>query len=97
MKFLVRIQVRLPQDLAEPARSDLLGAEQERGRELKAAGTIVDMWRIPGRLENVGIWSAKGPTELHEALRSLPVAEFAEIEVTALARHYLTTDGDHLE
>lgn len=97
MRFLVRIEVRLPHDLTDPARAELLEAEQERGRELKAAGTIFDMWRIPGRLENVGIWSAKGPTELHEALRSLPVAEFAEIEVTALARHYLTSDGDDLE
>jgi len=96
VKFLVRIEVRLPPDLAPEARSELLEDERRRGRELKEAGLIVDIWRIPGRLENVGIWSAQGPTALHEALRSLPVAGYAEIEVTALARHPLTDDGDDL-
>lgn len=94
MKFLVRIEVRLPHSLAGERREALLAAERERGRELKAAGLIVDMWRLPGRLANVGIWSAADATELHEALCSLPVAEYAEIEVTPLARHYLSNESD---
>lgn len=94
MKFLVRIEVRLPDSLTPEARRELIEAEQVRGRELKAAGVIVDMWRLPGRLANVGIWSAGDATELHLALCSLPVADYAEVEVTPLARHYLSNESE---
>lgn len=94
MKFLVQIQVDLPDRLGAAERAELLEAEGVRGRELKAAGSIVDIWRVPGRLANVGIWSAADPTELHEALTSLPVFPYTSIEVTPLARHHLTSDDE---
>jgi len=94
VKFLVKIEVRIPRDLSPAARAELLEAERVRGNELKALGLIVDIWRLPGRLANVGIWSARDATELHEALVSLPVADYAEIDVTALAQHYLTKESE---
>jgi muconolactone D-isomerase len=93
MIFLVRISVSLPADLESVRREELLAAERRRGVELKDAGTVVDIWRIPGRSANVGIWSAADATELHEALLSLPVFAYADIDVTPLARHHLTTEG----
>jgi muconolactone D-isomerase len=94
MRFLVDIVVRLPADMDADARADLLARERARGRELKAEGTIVDMWRRPGRLANVGVWSAPTPTALHEALTSLPVFPWTEIEVAPLADHDLTNDPE---
>lgn len=94
MRFLVKIEVRLPAGLPAGERAELLQAEEARGRQLKAEGAIVDVWRIPGRLANVGVWEAADATELHEALCSIPVFAFAEIEVTALARHYLTNESE---
>ena len=72
-------------------RSSLLERERQRGRELKQAGVIEDMWRVPGRLANVGIWRAQSATALHEAISSLPVWAWTDVTVTPLADHHLTT------
>jgi len=89
MEFLVRIDVSLPADMPDDARTALLAAEKRRGEELTADGTIQGIWRIPGRQANVGIWVAADATALHEALTSLPVWAYTQIEVTALATHPL--------
>jgi muconolactone D-isomerase len=87
MRFLVRIHVTLPSTLDASEREQLLAAELERGRELHAAGAIVDIWRIPGAIRNVGIWEAADATELHELISSLPLFPYCDADVTALARH----------
>jgi muconolactone D-isomerase len=89
-RFLVRIIVELPPELAAGDREELLERERERGLELREAGVIEDIWRLPGRLANVGVWRASSATDLHEALTSLPVWPWTQIEVTPLADHYLT-------
>jgi muconolactone delta-isomerase len=93
-RFLVQISVSLPPDMSPAERSALLERERERGRELKSAGIIADMWRLPGRLANVGIWCTPSATALHEAISSLPVWAWTEVTVTPLADHYLTTDPE---
>ncbi len=93
-RFLVRIAVNLPPAMSEEERSALLANEQRRGRELKADGTIQDIWRVPGRLANVGIWHAPSATALHAALISLPVWKWAAVEVEPLADHYLTAEKE---
>lgn len=87
MKFLVRIEVDLPRPLSPEEREALLSAELARGQELKAVGSIVDIWRIPGGLRNVGIWEATDASELHRLLVSLPLFPYVTAEVTALATH----------
>jgi muconolactone D-isomerase len=89
MEFLVEIQVTLPPQLGADERAQLMESEMRRGRELKAAGTIVRMWRVPGRTANVGIWSAPDATALHDAISSLPMFPHLHADVTALATHYL--------
>jgi muconolactone D-isomerase len=92
MLFMVRIDVQLDPAMSASERTALLEAEQRRGRELKDQGIIVDMWRIPGRIANVGLWAAPSATALHEALSSLPVFAYTTIDVLPLAAHHLTTD-----
>jgi len=89
VEFLVQIQVLLPADMDPAVKAGLVEREQARGRELKDAGTIVRMWRIPGRVANVGIWQAADATALHEAIASLPLFPWVDAQVTALATHYL--------
>jgi muconolactone D-isomerase len=86
-EFLVHIHVHLPPDLAAATRKRLLAAELRRGRELKAAGAIRFIWRIPGALQNVGVWCATDATQLHDLITSLPLYAYADVSVTALARH----------
>lgn len=70
---------------------DLIRRERDRGRELIAAGVIQQFWRVPGRRGNIGIWSARDADELEAALTSLPIWPYADIEVTALATHPITS------
>jgi muconolactone D-isomerase len=88
VRFLVQIRVSLPATMPDGERSELLAAELKRGRELRDAGSIVSIWRIPGGpLRNVGIWEATDATELHELISSLPLFPYLETIVTPLAQH----------
>jgi muconolactone D-isomerase len=93
-RFIVEIAVRLPPEMPEAERTALLERERVRGRELKDAGVIEDLWRVPGRLANVGIWRTRTATELHEAIASLPVWRWTDVTVTPLADHHLTSDPE---
>jgi muconolactone D-isomerase len=96
-RFLVQITVGLPADMPRSEREALLEREAQRGRELRREGVIEDIWRIPGRLANVGIWRADTATALHQAISSLPVWPWTEITVTALADHHLTRHPEVVE
>jgi muconolactone D-isomerase len=89
MEFLVRIDIDLSPDMDPDRRAALVEAEAARGRELREAGTIVRIWRVPGRLANVGVWSAADATELHAAISSLPFFDWMSVAVEPLATHYL--------
>jgi muconolactone D-isomerase len=89
MEFLVTIDVRLPDHLSDEAVAELVAAERVRGKELRDRGTIQRIWRVPGRMRNVGIWEAEDATALHSALTSLPLSRWFEVEVMPLAQHPL--------
>jgi muconolactone D-isomerase len=87
MDFLVEIEVQLPPDTDPGRKAELIAAEAARAQELAAKGTIYRLWRVPGRWANVGVWCADDATELHEALCSLPLYPWLEVDVTPLAKH----------
>jgi muconolactone D-isomerase len=93
-RFLVGIVVMLPPDMPADERSALLEREARRAGDLMESGVIRDIWRVPGRLENVGVWEARNATALHEAISSLPVWTWSRVTVTPLANHYLTRDPE---
>ena len=87
MEFLVEIHARLPGEMDPERRSELLAAELQSGRELRGDGVIERIWRVPGALRNVGIWSAPDAAALHAAIASLPLFPWLNAEVTPLAQH----------
>lgn len=90
MQFLVEIVVAFPAELRDPGstrRGELLAQELERGVQLRRAGSIERIWRVPGGLRNVGVWSAADATKLHELIASLPLYPWIEARVTPLAEH----------
>ena len=84
MDFLVRVDFARAYELHEDERAALLERERSRGRELLSQGVIRQLWRLPGTRTNIGIWSAADANALQEALASLPIRPYTEIEVTAL-------------
>jgi muconolactone D-isomerase len=92
-EFLVKIKINLPADLDATDREALVAAELKRGQELVEGGSILRIWRLPGRRANVGIWSAPDADALHAAITTLPMFPYLDVEVTALATHPVEQDA----
>jgi muconolactone D-isomerase len=87
--YLVQIHVAMDPATDASMRTALVAAERERGAELVRAGTIRNIWRIPGSQSNVGVWRASDPTALHDLISSLPLFAYMTVTVTPLAAHPL--------
>jgi len=87
MEYLVHITVSLPPGMPSGERQELYAAEAVQAASLARAGRLVRLWRIPGRTANWGLWHANDATQLHDALTSLPLWPYMDIEVVPLARH----------
>jgi muconolactone D-isomerase len=87
VEFLVRSENRLPPEFPTERRAELRTAERARAMELRAAGTLKRLWRVPGRNATIGLYEADDPAELHDALMSLPMAPWLDVTVEPLALH----------
>lgn len=87
MEFLLRIKVTFPPDGDPEEKARRIAAEGVRARELAAQGIIKRVWRIPGQWANYGIWEAPDATAIHDAVTSLPMWPYLDVEVTPLAAH----------
>jgi muconolactone D-isomerase len=93
LEFLVHIEIRQQAHGEHDDIARLGDAERARAAELAREGRIRRLWRLPGRRGNWGLWEAPDATVLHEALASLPLYPWLDVEVIALARH--PSDPDH--
>jgi len=87
MEFLVSVQTRLPPDMDEERRAELLAAEAAYAQGLLASGVINRIWRVPGRTASIGVWSSEDATVLHDHLVGLPLFRWLDITVTPLTTH----------
>ncbi len=94
MDFLVRIDTTRAYELPADELQDLVTRERVRGRELMRQGVLRHFWRLPGRRANIGIWTAADADALEEALESLPIRPYAEIDITPLATHPMTKEAE---
>jgi len=87
VEFLVRFEVQPPDDMSDEERTRLRGLERRRASELREAGVLRRLWRVPGTRAVVGLWEAQDATQLHDALASLPMFPWLSATVEALATH----------
>ncbi|MGC9537534.1 muconolactone Delta-isomerase family protein [Streptomyces sp. UG1] len=87
MEFLVRTQNLMPPDTPDDIREQLRKTERERAMELREAGILKRLWRVPGRNATIGLYEAEDPAALHDALASLPMWKWMDVTVEALATH----------
>lgn len=87
MEFLVYTQNVLAPDTDPAVVGALRAQERERAEELRSAGILKRLWRVPGRWATVGLYEAPDATALHEALTSLPMWPHTEVRVEPLATH----------
>jgi muconolactone D-isomerase len=76
---------------------ELIRAERLVGAELRTAGTLQQIWRLPGQRANVGVWQAVDATDLHRQLSRLPLWPWLTARVDVLAAHELTRPLDQVE
>ena len=91
-EYLIQMQINIPPDMPDSQLADLRAREKERGLQLRAEGTIKRVWRVPGRVANIGYWEAPDATVLHDKISSLPMFPWLDVHVTPLAEHYLEAD-----
>jgi len=87
MEFLVRFEAVPPAEMPVDERERLRVLERARAAELREAGILRRLWRVPGTRAVVGLWEADDATALHEALTSLPMFPWISATVEALATH----------
>ncbi|KXX62981.1 MULTISPECIES: muconolactone Delta-isomerase family protein [Rhodococcus] len=87
MEFLVRTENLMPADTPDETRERLRAGERDRAMQLREAGILKRLWRVPGRNATVGLYEAGDPAELHDALASLPMWKWMDVTVEALATH----------
>ena len=86
-EFLVRTEIRIAAGTDPDELARLRSAERERAMELRRAGHLSRLWRVPGRWATIGLYEAADATELHDLLASLPLWPHADVQVEALATH----------
>lgn len=87
MEFLVRFEINQPESMTNDERERLRTLERARAAELREAGILRRLWRVPGRRAVVGLWETADATDLHDALASLPMFPWMDVTVEPLATH----------
>ena len=87
MEFLLHIKVTFPPDGDPEEKARRIKAEGERAKELTELGIIKRIWRIPGQWANWGLWEAPDATTIHDAVTSLPMWPYLEVQVHPLGAH----------
>ena len=86
MEFLVTQYNRMPAD-EHRLREDLRPQERKVAQRLREEGILRRLWRVPGTPHSIGLYEAEDATALHEALASLPMFPWLEIQIQPLAIH----------
>lgn len=89
MKYLVRMDMNMPEGLAADERTALLEQEAVRSHQLQREGKWPEIWRVVGEQALYNVFDVAGNEELHEILQGLPLFPYMRISVTPLAPHPL--------
>lgn len=85
-EYLVEIEIDTG-DLDSATVGGLRAAEAVKARELSSQGSILSLWRVPGRWANLGLWSAPNESALMELIDSLPLRPYMSVQVRPLEPH----------
>lgn len=85
--FHVRMDVKIPHELDDATRSDVIAREKAYSQELQHSGKWQAIWRIAGKYSNISIFEVDSIEELHQILWGLPLFPHMSIEINALTTH----------
>jgi muconolactone D-isomerase len=90
MEFLVRLEITVPEGVAEAEVARRERAEAAAAAALVEQGHLLRVWKLtrPGGEDSVlGLYRADGSAELDALLEGLPLYEWMHIEITPLDPH----------
>jgi muconolactone D-isomerase len=87
MEFLVRARNLLPPDFPVGRRAEMRTLERAIAGRWRVEGMLQRLWRVPGRTDWVGLFTADDASVLHDALTTLPMWPWLEVTVQPLANH----------
>ena len=87
MLFLVRMDVKIPHDVAAAVMDDIKAREKAYSQALQKDGRWVHIWRVLGEYANYSVFDVASNDDLHQILSQLPLFPYMRIHVTPLARH----------
>lgn len=87
MEFLININIAWPESMSRETIDELSTSERAMAADLASKGVLKRMWRVPGRLENWGLWEARDASEMHAYISNLPVWPYMDVKVITLATH----------
>lgn len=87
MLYLVRMDVKLPQDMPAHVADDIKQREKAYAQDLQREGKWLHLYRVVGEYANYSVFDVDSNDELHALLSGLPLFPYMDIKVTPLARH----------
>jgi muconolactone delta-isomerase len=90
VEFLVEFEINVPEGTPESEVKDREQAEAVAAAKLVDDGHLVRLWKLPvtyGDPKVLGLYRARGETELDALLAALPFAEWMRVTITALGLH----------
>ncbi|MFC8523724.1 muconolactone Delta-isomerase [Pseudarthrobacter sp. B4EP4b] len=87
MKYLVHMDVKLPENLAPAEAAEVKAREKAYSQDLQRTGKWPEIWRVVGEYANYSIFDVDSNDELHEVLQNLPLFPYMDITVVPLAKH----------
>lgn len=94
MLYHVQMTVRLPHDMPVAEAVALKAREKEIAQNLQREGVWRHLWRIAGLYANVSVFDVPDNAALHDALMSLPLYPYMDIEVMPMCRHPSSVHSD---
>lgn len=87
MKFLVRMDIRVPEAMPADDLAALQEAETAYSQGLQRGGEFQHLWRVAGQYANYSVFEVESNERLHELLTGLPMFRYITTTIVPLATH----------
>ena len=87
MLYLVRMDVKIPQDMPAAQAEEIKAREKAYSQGLQRDGRWKHLWRVVGEYANYSVFDVASNDELHQLLSQLPLFPYMTLRVTPLAAH----------
>lgn len=86
-EFLTTLVLTVPPGASPATVETMRVQEAERTRELAERNQLIRLWTLPGHNRSLGHWQGRDNHMMDDILRSLPMADWLEVDTVRLSPH----------